>query len=258
MGDRMKRVAGWMIGWVAVVAVMPLVGCKGTNILSKNEEIRLGREVAEEVEKEYVVSRNPADNAMIESMGQRIVAANQLNWPFTFKILEDRQVNAFSLPGGPVYVFRGLIDLSEGDEDEIACVLAHEIAHITRRHAAKQYSQGVLADIAILIGTQGTMQDIAQIASVFVSMRYSRDMEYEADTEGIRYAYRAGYDPNGLIRFFSKLQRLEKEGQGDIITNNLRSHPMTGARIERAKKEIQRITQEVTAEMEAQYAARNR
>lgn len=244
------------MGVVLTSTVLVAGGCKGTNILSKNEEIRLGREVAEQVEKEYVVSKNPADNAMIEQMGQRLVAANNLDWPFTFKILEDNQVNAFSLPGGPVYLFRGLLDMSEGDLDEIACVMAHEIAHITKRHAAKQYSQGVLTDIAILIGTQGAMQDIAQITHLFVSMRYSRDMEYEADTEGIRYAYRAGYDPNGLIRFFTKLQRLEKEGKGDIITNNLRSHPMTGARIERAKKEIERITKEVNEQLEAEFYRR--
>lgn len=250
--DSLKAV----VGAALLCATLVATGCKGTNILSKNEEIRLGREVAEQVEKEYVVSKNPADNAMIEQMGQRLVAANSLDWPFTFKILEDNQVNAFSLPGGPVYLFRGLLDMSEGDMDEIACVMAHEIAHITKRHAAKQYSQGVLTDIAILIGTQGAVQDIAQITHLFVSMRYSREMEYEADTEGIRYAYRAGYDPNGLIRFFSKLQRLEKEGKGDIITNNLRSHPMTGARIERAKKEIERVTKEVNQQMEAEFHRR--
>lgn len=254
----MKRLSTFQVAvWTVLLGgALGAGGCKGTNILSKSEEIRLGREVAEQVEKEYVVSKNPADVAMIEQMGQRIVAANKLDWPFTFKILEDNQVNAFSLPGGPVYLFRGLLDMSEGDMDEIACVMAHEIAHITRRHAAKQYSQGVLTDIAILIGTQGAIQDIAQITHLFVSMRYSRDMEYEADTEGIRYAYRAGYDPNGLIRFFSKLQRLEKEGKGDVITNNLRSHPMTGARIERAKKEIERITQEVNEQLEAEFHRR--
>ena len=254
----MKRLGALKVaaGVVLLGATLVGAGCKGTNILSKNEEIRLGREVAEQVEKEYVVSRNPADNAMIEQMGQRLVAANNLDWPFTFKILEDNQVNAFSLPGGPVYLYRGLLDMSEGNLDEIACVMAHEIAHITKRHAAKQYSQGVLTDIAILIGTQGALQDIAQITHAFVSMRYSRDMEYEADTEGIRYAYRAGYDPNGLIRFFSKLQRLEKEGKGDVITNNLRSHPMTGARIERAQKEIARITKEVNEQLEAELHRR--
>jgi predicted Zn-dependent protease len=254
----MKRLGVWKVAAGAAILGVALVGagCKGTNILTKNDEIRLGREVAEQVEKEYVVSKNPADNAMIEEIGQRIVAANKLDWPFTFKILEDNQVNAFSLPGGPVYLYRGLLDMSEGDIDEIACVMAHEIAHITGRHAAEQYSQGVLTDLGIVILTRGTVQDFAQIAHAFASMRYSRDMEYEADTEGIRYAYRAGYDPNGLIRFFSKLQRLEKEGKGDIITNNLRSHPMTGARIERAKKEIARITQEVNEQLEAEFYRR--
>lgn len=228
-------------------------GCKGTNILSRDEEIRIGRQASAEIEKQYGVVRNPADVGRIERLGQRIVAANNLKWPFTFKILNNRTVNAVSLPGGPVYVFKGLYDLTEGNEDELGLIIAHEVGHIERRHVAKQYSQGVLADLAISLGTRGTVQSAAQIAAIFARMKFSRDDEYQADSSGIRFAYKAGYDPNGLIRFFQKLQRMERQGNGDIISNNLRTHPLTGARIERAKNEIAQITHAVNTEAEAAY-----
>jgi predicted Zn-dependent protease len=231
-----------------MLALVCLAGCKGTNLLSRSEEIRIGRQGAVEVEKQYGVSRNPADIALVEGIGQKIVAVNKLTWPYTFKVLNDKMVNAVSLPGGPVYVFRGLLDLTEGNEDEMALVIAHEIGHIENRHIAKMYSQGVLADVGIAIFTGGDVTTAAQIAQLFLSMKFSRDDEYQADSTGIRLAYKAGYDPNGMIRFFTKLQKLEKQGKGDIISNNLRTHPVTGARIERAKKEIEKIMQSVNAE----------
>lgn len=245
---KVKRLA-----WVSIsVGIFPLfvAGCNKINILSRDEEIRIGRDVSYEIERHYEVSRNPADNSLVQGIGQRIVVANGLErWPFTFKVLEERDVNAISLPGGPIYVFRGLLDMTEGDEDELAAVIAHEIAHIEKRHVARQYSSGVLADLAITLGTGGSVQTGLQIAQIFVTMRFSRDNEYEADSNGIRYAYKAGYDPNGLVRFFEKLQRMERGGKGDIITNNLRTHPLTAARIERAKREIAEIVENVNIEM---------
>jgi predicted Zn-dependent protease len=235
----------------AAACALLCAGC-GTNILSRDDEIRLGRQGATGLEQQYGVSNNPSDNALVQRIGQKLVAANHLtNWPFTFKVLNDRSLNAVSLPGGPVYVFRGLIDATAGNQDELACVMAHEIAHVELHHAAKQYSQGALTEIGIDVLTGGAVQTAAQIANVFVQMKFSRQDEYDADTHGIEYAYRAGFDPQGLITFFQKLQRLEKEGNGDIVSNNLRTHPLTSARIERAKKEIARITHAVNLEKQA-------
>lgn len=231
-----------------------LSGCRGVNILSREEEIRIGREASAEIEKEYEVSTNPADIKLVETIGQKLIAANGLkDFPYTFKVLEMREVNAISLPGGPIYVFRGLIDLTEGDKDELAAVIAHEIGHIHRRHIAQMYSRGVLADLLISLGTEGTVRTGAQLVAVLAQLQYSRDDEYESDRYSVRFTYKAGYDPNGLIRFFEKMKRLEKQGKGDIIENNLRTHPLTENRIKRAKEEIDKLVPELTAEAEQEY-----
>lgn len=250
----MKHSLRYIAALLVAGSIAASTGCKGTNILSRDEEIRIGRQAGAAIEKQYGVSRNPADINLVERIGQRLAAANNLrNWPYTFKVLNDRSVNAVSLPGGPVYVFRGLIDATEGNEDEIAAVVAHEIGHVERRHAAQQYSQGVLAGLLITFGTRGDVTTAAQIANLFMQMKFSRDDEYEADTSAIRYTYRAGYDPHGLVRFFQKLQRMERQGSGDVISNNLRTHPLTSARIQRANEEINRIVKAETAQAEAAY-----
>ncbi|MBA3725382.1 MAG: M48 family metalloprotease [Armatimonadetes bacterium] len=250
MNNRRTTITHSIRTMTAFAAALAITGC-GTNLLSKNDEIKLGRQAAQGIEQKYGVSNNPADNNLVQRIGQKIMAANNLEWPFTFKVLNDRSVNAVSLPGGPVYVFRGLIDATAGNVDELASVMAHEVAHVQHRHAAKQYSQAVLTDVAIQVGTGGAVQTAAQIANLFAQMSFSREDEYQADSSGIKYAYKAGYDPNGLVEFFRRLQRMEKQGSGNVISNNLRTHPLTSSRIERAEKEIAKITQTVNAERKA-------
>lgn len=251
----LRRPVAPVAALIAILALGGVAGCRGKfNILSKSEQIRIGREGSTEVEKAYPLSKNPADNAMVERIGQKLVAANSLTkWPYTFKILEDREVNALSLPGGPVYLFRGMVDLCEGDEDEMACVMAHELGHVDREHAAKQYSQGMLTNILIIFGTRGAAATAADVVSALAQLRYSREDEYESDRIGIRYAYKAGYDPNAIVRFFERMKRLEKSGTKDQIANNLRSHPLTDARIVAAKKEIANTIQKVNEETLVEY-----
>ncbi|MCH8273309.1 MAG: M48 family metalloprotease [Armatimonadetes bacterium] len=248
-----RATSGLLVG--AIVLTAFATGCGGATIWSREEEIRVGREASERLEEEYEVSRNPADVALIEGIGQRLVAAGKVDdWPFTFKVLEERSVNAVSLPGGPIYIFRGLIDLTEGDEDELAAVMAHEMAHIQKRHVSKMIAQGVFTNLIIVLATGGAVRTAAQLVAVMAQLRFSRDDEYESDRLAIRYTYRAGYDPNGLVRFFEKLKRLEKEESPDPVTFNLtRTHPLTDARINRAREEIAKVVQEVNAELEAEY-----
>jgi len=232
-------------------AALLLAGC-GTNLLSRDEEIQVGKEGAKGIEQEYRLSTNQADIALVQRIGNRLVGANHLsNWPWTFKVIDDKTVNAVSLPGGPVYVFQGLLEATNRNEDELAGVIGHEIAHVEKRHAAKQYSNQVLTGAIIAVGTGGSVQTAAQLANALIQLEYSRDDEYESDSASIGYTYRAGYDPYGLVRFFEKLQAMQKEGKGNIITNNLRTHPLTSARIERAKAEIARITQAISRDNEA-------
>jgi predicted Zn-dependent protease len=233
------------------IAAAMLSGC-GTNILSRNEEIQIGKEGARGLESRYRLSTNQSDIALVQGIGNRIVSANNLNgWPWTFKVIDDPTVNAVSLPGGPVYVFRGLLDALGRNESELAGVMAHEIAHVEKRHAAKQYSSQVIAMGGISVFTGGDTQTLVQLANMLLQLEYSRGDEYDADTTGIGYMYRAGFDPWGLVRFFEKLQRLNNEGQGNVVTNVLRTHPLTRDRIERAKQEIERITEAINRDREA-------
>jgi beta-barrel assembly-enhancing protease len=158
--------------------------------------------------------------------------------PYTFKVLDEKQINAVSLPGGPIYVYRGLLDAVGDDDDALACVIGHEIGHVNARHAAKQISQQMAANLGIvLILKGGTAQNVASMAQDLLGLSYSRDDEYEADARGLAYAYRAGFDPRGMVRFFTKLESLEKKQGGG--PEMLRTHPLTKGRIERALRTIE-------------------
>jgi predicted Zn-dependent protease len=240
------------INWLARAGLLLLVvsvmlswsGCRGTNLLSKQDEIEIGKEGAAAIEKEYKLDTDPERVALVQEIGQRVLEGMRKtegkkapDFPFSFKVLDTKEINAVSLPGGPVYVFRGLMEQTGDDKDMLAAVLAHEVAHIVARHAAKQISSGVLADLVISLGTKGSTQKLANVATSLVMLQYSRDDEYDADRRAVLYTHAAGYDPEGLVRFFEKLQKLEKSPMKGLLAN-LRTHPLTENRILRAKKVI--------------------
>jgi predicted Zn-dependent protease len=240
------------ISWLASAGLLLLVvsamlswsGCRGTNLLSKQDEIEIGKQGAAAIEKEYKLDIDPKRIALVQEIGQRVLEGMRKvegkkapDFPFSFKVLDTKEVNAVSLPGGPVYVFRGLMEQVGDDKDMLAAVLAHEVAHIVARHAAKQISSGILADLVISLGTRGNTQKLANVATSLVMLQYSRDDEYDADRRAVLYTHAAGYDPEGLVRFFEKLQKLEKSPMKGLLAN-LRTHPLTENRILRAKKVI--------------------
>lgn len=232
---------------LALFALYTLTGCRGTNLLTKQDEIQIGKEGSAAIEKEYRLDTDPQRNALLQEVGRRVLEGMRAvegkrapDFPFSFKVLDAKEVNAVSLPGGPVYVFRGLMEQVEGDVDMLAAVVAHEVGHIVGRHAAKQISSGLLADLAIALGTKGDARKVASIASSLVMLQYSRDDEYDADRRAILYTHAAGYDPEGLIRFFEKLRQMEK-GEMRGLLANLRTHPLTENRILRAKRWIAQL-----------------
>jgi predicted Zn-dependent protease len=233
-----------VIALALLAAVITTTGCKSTALMSRADEIRIGQEASAEVEKQYPLDPNPADQAVVQSLGQRILAANEAgDYPYTFKVLDSKEINAFSLPGGPVYLFKGLLDMTEGDEDELAAVIAHEMGHITARHIAKMYTQGFWLDILISLGTRGQAQDIARLGALITELHFSREDEYEADRIAIRFTHAAGFDPNGLVRFFERLRREEQGGHSDL-EKIFRTHPLTDDRVRKAKEEISRLPQD--------------
>ena len=230
-----------LFGLLLLGVMLTLTGCRGTT-WSKREEVRIGQQVAAEVEKAYKLDPDPAVQQRVQTIGQRLVAvAGDKDFQYSFKVLDSKEINAFALPGGPIYVFRGLIDKVGNDDDMLAGVLAHEMAHVNRRHANKQYTQGLWRGIVIALATKGTVQDIAQITDALLQLRYSRQHEYEADRLAVEYAYKAGYDPHGMLRFLEMLQQEEKIGNRWVETN-LRTHPFSDRRAAEVRKQIERVT----------------
>lgn len=237
-----KRTTRGLLFAAVGASLLSLTGCKGT-IWSTKEEIQIGKEVAAEVEREYRIDPDPIVQQRVKTIGQRIVAVGgKPQYQYTFTVLDEKEINAFALPGGPIYVFRGLLEKLGDDDDALACVLGHEITHINQRHAAKQYTKGMWAKAAlVLLDNSGRVRDGAAIGSALLQLQYSRDDEYESDRYGLEYAYQAGYDPNGMVRFFELLKTLEKGGDKGILAN-LRTHPLTENRIWRARAQIEKMT----------------
>lgn len=218
---------------VAVVAALATVAGRGTRI-SRAQEVEIGQRVAREVESQYRTYESPT----VTRIGQRLASvSDRPDLPYRFRVIDRPEINAVSLPGGPVYVFEGLLRAVGTDTDMLAGVLGHEVAHIAERHAAEQIErrQWYGVGIGILTG-RGTARDIATIAANLQLLSYSRRQEYEADREAVRYLQRAGFDPRGLVRFFDLL--LARERRGDRTISWLRTHPTTEARRNRVARMV--------------------
>ena len=231
------RVAGRLLPLtVALVAALGLTGCRTKSFLSTKQEVNLGKEASHEVEQQFRVDTKSPDAERVRTVGARLLP--HLDRPginYTFKVLDNKEINAFSLPGGPVYVFRGLLDLMGDDDDALATVLGHECGHVAARHAARQLSSSLTTSILINIFVPNpTYNQLAGLGAGVAGLKYSRDDEYEADRRGLSYASEAGYDPNGMVRFFDKLARMEHR-QGANDPEWLRDHPLTQARIDKAQ-----------------------
>ncbi|MBT5263966.1 MAG: M48 family metalloprotease [Rhodospirillaceae bacterium] len=217
-----------------------------TAFMSPDQEIQVGRQEDPKIRAQFGGAYEPPRlAAYVERVGlglSRFAEIPKVN--FTFSILNSPTVNAFALPGGYVYVTRGLLALA-GNEAELAGVLAHEIGHVTARHAAQRYSRSVATVLGAgllgaVIGDRGVSEIINTGADLYLR-GYSRDQEYEADTLGVRYLTRAGYDPGAMASFLTKMRehaRLEARIQGRERDPDgfdlLATHPRTLERVQRA------------------------
>jgi predicted Zn-dependent protease len=215
------------------------------NFVSYDREIAMGRQLAAEVEREVKLVDDPVINEYVNRVGQNLVRNSDAKVPFTIKVVESDEINAFALPGGFFYVNSGLI-LAADDEAELAGVMAHEIAHVTARHGAKQMSKGELLNVATipLIFLGGPAGFGIRQASGFLIpvtfLSFSRGAETEADYLGLQYMYKTGYDPTAAVSFFEKLQAKETAKPGSV-SKLFSTHPPTGDRIEKEKKNIELI-----------------
>jgi len=216
---------------------------KGANFYSIEKEIALGKQLAQEVERQAKIIDDPIVAEYVNRVGQNIVRNSDAKVPFTIKVVEDESINAFALPGGFFFVNTGLI-LKADNEAELAGVMAHEIAHVAARHGTRQATKAELANymsIPLIFMGGWAGYGIRQAAGLLVPMsllKFSRGYESEADMLGLQYMYKTGYDPASFVDFFEKIQALEKKKHG-AVAELFSSHPMTDDRIQAAQKNIQ-------------------
>ncbi|HXU15697.1 MAG TPA: M48 family metallopeptidase [Terriglobales bacterium] len=223
------------------------VGCaKGMgNWYSLEKQIALGKQISQQVESQSKVINDPVVSEYINRLGQNLVRNSDSQVPFTIKVIDSDDINAFALPGGFFYVNSGLI-LAADEEAELAGVMAHEIGHVAACHAAREQTRGTLMQMMTipLIFVGGPIgyaaYEGAGLAVPLTFLKFSRGFEAEADYLGVQYMYKAGYDPAAFISFFEKVQVQEKRKPG-TISKAFSTHPQTPDRIGRSQDEISKI-----------------
>jgi len=220
------------------------VGCQRSigNWYSLEKQIAMGRAYSQQVESSSKLIMDPVITEYVNRVGQNLVRNSDALVPFTIKVLDTDDINAFALPGGFFYVDSGLI-LAADNEAELAGVMAHEIAHVAACHAAREMSRGQLLNLASIPlifvggGIGYAVQSLAGLAVPLGFMKFSRGFESEADFLGIEYMFKAGYDPQALTAFFEKVKAMEKQKPG-ALAKAFETHPQTPDRIEKTQREI--------------------
>jgi beta-barrel assembly-enhancing protease len=220
---------------------------KGLDFYSIQHEIELGKQLSQEVEKTAKFINDPIVVEYVNRVGQNLVRNSDCRVPFTIKVIDSDEVNAFALPGGFFYVNSGLI-LRADEESELAGVMGHEIAHVCARHGTKQATKGDIAQIASIPAMIFIPYSLAGYALYqglnfgipLAFLKFSRDDEREADYLGLQYMYKAGYDPNSFVTFFEKVEADEKKQPG-TIPKVFADHPPTPDRIGMIQNEIATI-----------------
>ena len=218
---------------------------KGVNFYSLEKEIALGKQMAQDVERQARIIEDPVVTEFVNRVGQNLVRNSDAKVAFTIKLLDSEEVNAFALPGGFFFVNSGLI-LKADSESELAGVMAHEIAHVAARHGTKQATRGEIINLAsiplIFVGGWAgyAIRQGIELAIPLGFLQFAQAYEREADYLGLQYLYKTGYDPTSFVDFFERVQSMEKKKSG-TLNRVFSTHPMTNSRINAAQKEIQQI-----------------
>jgi hypothetical protein len=222
------------------------VGGRGLgNWYSLETEIKVGQQYAMQVEQSVKLVQDPVVTEYVNRIGQNLVRNSDAQVPFTIKVIDSDEVNAFALPGGFFYVNSGLI-LAADEEAELAGVMAHEIAHVCARHGMRQMTRANWAQIGTIPlifvggGIGYGIYEASGLALPLTFMKFQRNFEAEADYLGLQYMYKTGYDPQAFVSFFEKLQAKEKKKPG-TLAKAFASHPQTPDRIEKSQQEIATI-----------------
>lgn len=217
--------------------------------LSEQDELELGRQAAIQVERKYPVLRDPRVQSQINNLGQRLARQSSRRIPYHFRVLDIPDVNAFALPGGYIYMNRGVLNLAR-NESEVAGVLAHEISHVELRHSVEQLQRAQkiglgLGILDMLLGRRGGVGQLADLAGQMVGqgvfMKFSRDAERAADREGVMIMARAGYDPRGMLTFLQRMEQIQKSNPNEVA-GFLSSHPSLREREQNVADLIERTS----------------
>jgi len=222
-------------------AVNPVTGKKELSLISESQEITLGKQTDVEVRQQYGAYADPELSAYVQSIGQALVPhTHRPQLAYRFAVLDTPVVNAFAVPGGYIYVTRGILALM-GSEAELAVVLGHELGHVNARHGVRRMSEMMLVQVGLAVGSalSETFAEVAGLAGVGVQLlflKYSRDDERQADALGVEYARKGVYNPGEMVAFFSSLGKLGDLSGGQALPGFLFTHPLTSERIEKVRQ----------------------
>ena len=243
-----RSIASWilLLYVVAACATNPVTGKSEISLVSEQQEIQMGQEGAQQVAQEIGLVKDQALQNYVQSVGSAIATKSERpNLPWTFRAVDDPSPNAFALPGGYIFVTRGLLDLMN-NEAELASVLGHEIGHVTARHSVHQMSEQQLAQLALGVGAilSPTVAQLGNVASQglgLLFLKYSRDDESQADDLGFRYALNQGYDVRYMDDVFRSLQRIEESSKQSPLPTWLQTHPGEAERIQAIDKKLAQL-----------------
>lgn len=217
----------------------------GFNIFTPEQDVEMGKEAVKEIEHTKPVIQNDGVTVYLTRIGSRLAQSRHAGpFPFRFHAIQDKAVNAFAFPGGPIFVNTGLL-ASIPNETELACVLAHEMSHVALRHGTHQVTKTIpitaaAAFFGAIIGNDSTLAQLGQLGVNFgaqsVLLHYSRESESEADWNGVLILQDAGYDPMGLARFFERLNAERTQPSG--VAAFLSDHPDPENRVEAVEREV--------------------
>jgi predicted Zn-dependent protease len=215
------------------------------NVYSLDKELALGKQLSIEVRKQAKIIDDPIVAEYINRIGQSLARNSDVNFPVSFTLIDAEDVNAFTLPGGFIFINTATLRLSD-NEAELASVLAHELGHAAARHATRQQTRSDMISVAtipmVLFGgwTGLLARQATTLAGPMAMFHFSRAFESEADLLGIQYLWKTGYDPNASVDMFERVESTERAHPG-TVSKLFRTHPLTGERIEKTQKNIDEL-----------------
>jgi len=233
-----------LIVWIISCAVNPVTGKRELMLLTESDEIALGKQSDQEVVQTYGIYQNAELSAYVDRIGQRMAKiSHRPNLTYSFKVLDSPVINAFAVPGGYIYVTRGILGYMN-NEAELAGVVGHEIGHVAARHTAQQYSRAQLAQLGLGVGmilseNFRKYAGLAQLGTGLLFLRFSRDHERQSDNLGVEYSTRTGYDASRMAEFFHTLERMNPGSAQSGLPGWFSTHPNPADRYATVKREAQ-------------------